>query len=79
MSISSVLVADSSQTSRNTIKDILVKRGYRVYQASDGSGAMRTSKDHKAGPCTYGCKPVGTDVFETGSLMERRDFPPSFV
>ena len=41
MDISSVLVVDSSQTSRGHVKDILIKRGYRVYQASDGSGAVR--------------------------------------
>lgn len=71
MSISSVLVADSSQTSRNTIKDILVKRGYRVYQASDGSGAMRIARTIRPDLVLMDVSLWGTDVFETGSLMER--------
>ncbi len=71
MSIRSVLIADSSQTSRNLIKNILVKRGYRVYQASDGSGAMRIARGIGPDLVLMDVNLWGTDVFETGSIIER--------
>jgi AmiR/NasT family two-component response regulator len=70
MSISSVLIADSSQTSRNLIKDILTKRGYRVYQASDGSGAMRIARTIRPDLVIMDANLWGTNVYETGRLIE---------
>lgn len=71
MDISSVLVADSSQTSRGHVKDILIKRGYRVYQASDGSGAMRIARSIRPDLVLMDINLWGTNVFETAGLIER--------
>jgi len=70
MDISSVLVADSSQTSIIQIKDILIKRGYRVYQASDGSAALRIARGIRPHLVLMDVNLWGTDVFETGRLIE---------
>lgn len=40
----SIVVADSSETSRKMISNLLVKKGYRIYQATDGAGAIRISR-----------------------------------
>jgi response regulator NasT len=71
MGIGSVLIAASSQTSRSIINDILVKRGYKTYQASDGSGAMRIARSIRPALVLMDVNLWGTDVFETGSLIER--------
>ena len=40
----SILVADSSETSRKNIYNLLMKRGYKLYQATDGAGAIRLAR-----------------------------------
>lgn len=70
--MSSILVADSSQTSRKNIKNILTKRGYRTYQASDGSGAMRVARGIEPDLVLMDVNLWGTNVFETGRLIERK-------
>jgi len=40
----SVVVADSSETSRKMICNLLAKKGYRIYQATDGAGAIRIAR-----------------------------------
>ncbi|MFZ5965686.1 MAG: ANTAR domain-containing response regulator [Bacillota bacterium] len=40
----SILVADSSETSRKKICDLLIKKGYKIFQATDGAGAIRISR-----------------------------------
>jgi len=41
----SIIVADSSETSRNNIANILSSKGYKVYQATDGAGAIRLCRN----------------------------------
>ncbi len=40
----SVLVADSGETSRKHIYSLLMKRGYKLYQATDGAGTIRIAR-----------------------------------
>lgn len=39
-----IVIADSGETSRKMISDLLTRRGYRTYQASDGAGAIRHAR-----------------------------------
>lgn len=40
----SIVVADSGETSRKSICKLLVKKGYKVYQATDGAGVIRIAR-----------------------------------
>ena len=40
----SILVADSGETSRKKLCDLLGKKGYKIFQATDGAGAIRVSR-----------------------------------
>lgn len=71
MEISSVLIASSSQALRNHINDMLKKRGYRTYQAGDGSGAMRIARTIRPDLILMDVNLWGVNVHETGSLIER--------
>ncbi|GAB6087584.1 ANTAR domain-containing response regulator [Alkaliphilus crotonatoxidans] len=40
----SILVADSGENVRTQVVQLLTKRGYRLYQATDGAGALRIAR-----------------------------------
>ncbi|WP_432401453.1 ANTAR domain-containing response regulator [Wukongibacter sp. M2B1] len=39
-----IVVADSGETSRKMICKLLVKKGYKIYQATDGAGVIRIAR-----------------------------------
>lgn len=40
----SILVADSSEMYRKKVCDLLIKKGYKIFQATNGAGAIRMSR-----------------------------------
>lgn len=66
----SIVVADSIETSRKMISELLVKRGYRVYQASDGAGAIRLARSIQPHLVLMDANIWGIRAYEAARIIE---------
>ena len=66
----SIVVADSSETSRKMIGSLLVKRGYKVYQASDGAGAIRLARSIQPELVLIDVNIWGVKAYEAARIIE---------
>ncbi|RKD30064.1 ANTAR domain-containing response regulator [Thermohalobacter berrensis] len=66
-----IVVADSSETSRKKIKGILAKRGYKVYEASDGAGAIRLTRSTKPDLVLIDTNIWGISSYDAAEIIEK--------
>ncbi|NLK72571.1 MAG: response regulator, partial [Clostridiales bacterium] len=65
-----IVVADSSESSREKICSLLQRRGYKIYQASDGAGAIRMARSVKPQIVLLDTKLWGMRAFEVADIIE---------
>lgn len=65
-----IVVADSSESSREKICSLLQRRGYKIYQASDGAGAIRMARSVKPHIVLLDMKIWGMRAFEVADIIE---------
>jgi response regulator NasT len=70
MNRTSIIVADSGETSRKIISDLLTKRGYKVYQASDGAGAIRIARIARPDLILMDVNLWGINAYEAARIIE---------
>lgn len=66
----SVLVADSSETSRKKICDLLLKKGYKIFQATDVAGAIRLSRRVYPNLAIIDANLWGMSAYEAALIIE---------
>jgi len=65
-----ILVADSGETSRNIISNLLIRRGYRIYKASDGAGAIRLARSIRPHLVIMDVNMWGINAYEAARIIE---------
>lgn len=70
MSDYSILIADSSESSRKYICNLLIKRGYKIYQATDGGGAIRISRSINPDLVILDIDLWGCNEYEVARIIE---------
>ncbi len=65
-----IVVADSSSTSRKMICDLLKKKGYKTYQASDGAATIRFSRSIYPDLVIIDVNIWGTKAYEVAKVIE---------
>lgn len=66
----SIVVADSSETSRKTIANILISKGYKVYQATDGAGVIRLTRSIRPNLTLLDINLWGIKAFDVARIIE---------
>ncbi len=66
----SIVVADSGETSRKTISDLLTRRGYKTYQATDGAGAIRLARSIHPSLVIIDINIWGINAYEAARIIE---------
>lgn len=70
MNNKSILVADSGETSRMQMINLLRKRGYKTYQATDGAGAIRIARRVLPSLVILDTNIWGMGVYEVANILE---------
>ncbi|ABR49513.1 response regulator receiver and ANTAR domain protein [Alkaliphilus metalliredigens QYMF] len=70
MSDSRILVVDSGETSRKQISNLLSKRGYKIFQATDGAGAIRIARSIFPDLVLIDTNLWGMHAYEVASIIE---------
>lgn len=65
-----ILVADSSESSRNKICSLLNRKGYKTYHASDGAGAIRMSRNVSPNIVILDTNIWGLNAFDVAEVIE---------
>lgn len=65
-----ILIADSGEYSRKNLKDLLIKRGYKVFESTDGLGTIRMCRTIYPELVIIDTMLWGMDVFEVGKIIE---------
>ncbi len=66
----SVLVADSGETTRTKICELLVKKGYKTFQTTDGAGTIRISRSVFPNLVIMDTNIWGIHAFEAARVIE---------
>ena len=66
----SVLVADSGETSRIKISELLAKKGYKTFQSTDGAGTIRISRSILPNLVIMDTNIWGIHAFEAARIIE---------
>ncbi|MTI68652.1 MAG: ANTAR domain-containing protein [Firmicutes bacterium] len=66
----SILVADSSETSRKLVINLLKQKGYKVYKATDGAGALRIARSIFPDLALIDINLWGIKAYEIGKIIE---------
>jgi response regulator NasT len=66
----SILVADSSETSRKKICELLTMKGYKLFQATDGAGAIRIARSTFPDLVIMDVNLWGIQAYEAGRIIE---------
>lgn len=70
---SSIVVADSSETSRKNIYDLLSSKGYKVYQATDGAGTLRLARTIRPDLVIIDTNIWGLKAYDIANIIESDD------
>ncbi|MBB6216205.1 response regulator NasT [Anaerosolibacter carboniphilus] len=70
MNIFSILIADSSETSRKKLCELLTMKGYKLFQATDGAGAIRISRSIFPDLVIMDVNLWGIQAYEAGRIIE---------
>ncbi|MCT4563280.1 MAG: ANTAR domain-containing protein [Maledivibacter sp.] len=65
-----ILVADSSETSRKKICNLLIKKGYKIFQATDGAGAIRMCRSVFPNLVIMDMNLWGMSAYEVAHIIE---------
>ncbi|MBS4537730.1 ANTAR domain-containing protein [Clostridium sp. D2Q-11] len=65
-----IIIADSGEYTRKSIKDLLTKRGYKIYEATDGLGAIRMCRTIYPELVIIDTNLWGMDAFQVGRIIE---------
>lgn len=65
-----IVVADSDSKNREMISELLKKRGYMVYQASDSGGVLRTSRSIFPHLVIMDFNLLGINAYKTARIIE---------
>ncbi len=65
-----ILVADSGETSRKKISNLLKMKGYKIYQATDGAGAIRIARTILPELVIMDVNLWGMQAYETAKIIE---------
>ncbi|WP_026894783.1 ANTAR domain-containing response regulator [Clostridiisalibacter paucivorans] len=66
----SVVVADSNQSSRKNISNLLMQRGLKTYQATDGGSVLRLVRTSSIDLAIIDVNLLGMNPFEVGDIIE---------
>ncbi|MFT9493625.1 ANTAR domain-containing response regulator [Anaerosolibacter sp.] len=66
----SILVADSSETSRKKLCELLTMKGYKLFQATDGAGAIRIARSIFPDLVIMDVNLWGIQAYEAGRVIE---------
>lgn len=69
----SIIVADSSETTRNNIANLLNSKGYKVYQATDGGGAIRLARSINPDLVLLDINIWGIRAFDVAKVIENEN------
>lgn len=70
MNRASIIIADSGETSRKMVSDLISKRGYKIYQVSDNAGALRMARSLHPDLVLMDVNLWGANAYETASIIE---------
>ncbi|SNS12789.1 response regulator receiver and ANTAR domain protein [Anaerovirgula multivorans] len=65
-----IVVADSGSTSRKQICNILAQKGYKIYEATDGSGVLRIARKILPHLVLIDVNIWGINAYELGRIIE---------
>ncbi len=65
-----IIVADSGEVSRRNICKLLGKKGYRIYEATDGAGTIRLARSLYPNLVLIDINIWGTEAFEVAKIIE---------
>lgn len=65
-----IVVADNDDAFRKAVSDILTKKGYKVYQASDTAGTLRISRSIIPSLVIIDVNLRGMNAFDTARIVE---------
>ncbi len=65
-----IVVADSSESSRQKISNLLKRKGYKVYHATDGAGAIRTARSIRPDIVILDTNLWGINAYEVADIIE---------
>lgn len=65
-----VIIADSVEQTRKYIKDIMTKKGYKVFETTDGSGTIRMCRKIYPELVIIDVNLWGMDAFQVGKIIE---------
>ncbi len=65
-----IVVADSSESSREKICNLLNRKGYKTFQATDGGGALRISRSIKPDIVILDTNLWGMNAYEVAGIIE---------
>lgn len=65
-----IVVADSDNKNREMIRELLKKRGYMVYQATDSGGALRSSRSIFPHLVIMDINLLGINAYKTARIIE---------
>ncbi|MBA1333655.1 MAG: hypothetical protein HPY66_0048 [Firmicutes bacterium] len=70
MNRASIIIADSGETSRKIVSDLISKRGYKIYQASDNAGVLRMARSLHPDLVLMDVNLWGANAYETARIIE---------
>ncbi|MBS4534618.1 ANTAR domain-containing protein [Clostridium sp. D2Q-14] len=65
-----IVIADSGEYTRKIIKGLLIKKGYKVFEATDGLGAIRMCRTIYPELAIIDTNLWGMDAFQVGNIIE---------
>lgn len=65
-----VLVSSSGENSRKNVCSLLIKKGYKVYEATDGAGALRITRTIFPDLVIIDTNLLGMNPYEVGKIIE---------
>ena len=71
MKDSTIMVAESNESNREKICEYIRKKGYKIYQASDGAGALRIARTVRPTITIIDTNLWGMNAFEVGNIIEK--------
>lgn len=65
-----ILISDSNEQSKKVIHDILARKGYKIYQSSDGAGTIRICRSIFPDLVIIDTNLLGINPYETARIIE---------